>query len=312
MLRKIKKIIKSNSEVLFQNQLILKEMINTKLLLGKQLSNEVRKAGILTNIHNAEFKVFSQFGDDGIIQYLINNIDIDHKRFIEFGVQDYSESNTRFLLINSNWKGLIIDGNKEYMDKIKWKDYYWRHDLKAVGEFITKKNINNIFKKNNFTGEIGLLSIDIDGNDFWIWDCIDVINPVIVIVEYNSVFGYEHAITIPYDEAFVRTNAHYSNLYWGASLKALNFLAEKKGYIFVGSNSGGNNAYFVREDKVGAIYTPSIEEGYVESKFRDSRDEDGKLNFISGKERLRTIKDCIVYDVINKKQINIQEIFKLD
>jgi len=112
------------------------------------------------------------------------------------------------------------------------------------------------------------MNADIDGNDYWIWQSLDVVKPVITIVEYNSVFGDKHAITIPYDRAFNRTKAHYSNLYWGASLRALCILAEQKGYVFVGSNSSGNNAYFVKQTKLAgsgpalfkrAMWNPSLE-----------------------------------------------------
>ena len=93
--------------------------------------------------------------------------------------------------------------------------------------------------------------------------------PIVVIVEYNSVFGNMHAITVPYNAQFDRTQAHFSNLYWGCSLKALTMLAEKKGYSFVGCNSNGNNAYFIRNDKLGPLKVLSAEEGYVESIFHD-------------------------------------------
>jgi len=93
----------------------------------------------------------------------------------------------------------------------------------------------------------------VDGNDYWIWDAVRAVCPVVVIVEYNSVFGSEHAITIPYDPTFQRTKGHFSNLYWVASLKALALLARQKGYTCVGCNSNGNNAYFVRDDRLGAL-----------------------------------------------------------
>jgi len=223
-----------------------------KILAAKSLISPMKQHGIYENIHDAEFKVFSQFGEDGIIQYLIHNIGIDPicQKFIEFGVGDYTESNTRFLLINDNWTGLVIDGGEQYIDNIRKDDIYWRYDLTAVNSFINKENINQIFLDNKFSGEIGILSIDIDGNDYWIWECIEVVNPIIVIVEYNSIFGGKSATTIPYDPFFMRGKAHYSHLYWGCSLKALCLLAEQKGYCFVGSNSNANNAFFVRKDKV--------------------------------------------------------------
>ena len=279
-----------------------------KILAARILVRDLRKAGTLDQLADAEFKVFSQFGDDGIIQYLVSVVDISHHAFIEFGVEDYKESNTRFLLVNNKWKGLIVDGSESHIRSIKSSDLYWKNDLTAVCHFITRDNINKIFTENGFTGEIGILSIDIDGNDYWIWESIDTVSPSIVIVEYNSVFGANHAITIPYDPEFNRMNACFFGLYWGASLKALCRVADKKGYYFVGSNSDGNNAYFVRKDKIGSIKPLTVREGYRESKYRESKDREGNLTFISGPERLRAIQDMSVVDVDAGSEVKIKEL----
>src|SRR5258706_12445542 len=92
-----------------------------KILAAASLVKQVRSADAHGNIRDAEFKVFSQFGDDGIIQYLIANIAIctEHQKFIEFGVENYKESNTRFLLMNDNWTGLILDSSVENINSIK-------------------------------------------------------------------------------------------------------------------------------------------------------------------------------------------------
>jgi hypothetical protein len=281
---------------------------DVKILTAKLLIHQIKTQGIYENIQDAEFKVFSQFGDDGIIQYLINHIEIPHQTFIEFGVENYTESNTRFLLINNNWKGLVIDGNRANIDYIRRDSLYWKYDLTAVPAFVDKDNINKLLLENNFSGEIGILSIDIDGNDYWVWESIHVVDPIIVIIEYNSVFGDRYAITVPYDPNFNRTKAHFSNLFWGCSLKALGLLAEKKGYVFVGSNSQGNNAYFVRKDKLGRLKPLRIEEGYVKSKFRDSRDREGHLSHLSGEERLKVIGDMLVYDLEKSKLIKLRDL----
>jgi len=254
---------------------IKRESDASRLLLGKLLTNQVKQHGNYENIHEAEFRVFSQFGDDGILQYLIHHTKPAAEKFIEFGVEDYSEANTRFLLMNNNWSGLIMDGDAQAMSVLQNDEIYWRYDLTAVGAFVTRENVNRLFLDNGFSGEIGLLSIDIDGNDYWIWEAIHAVDPVIVTVEYNSVFGVEHAVTIPYDPSFHRAKAHYSNLYWGASLKALCILADRKGYAYVGCNSNGNNAHFVRRDKLGRIPALTVQRGYVESKFRLARQSDG-------------------------------------
>ncbi len=278
-------------------------MEEIKLLTGRLLANQVRANA--RSFREAEFKVFSQFGDDGIIQYLIARLDIpaELSTFIEFGVQDYTESNTRFLLMNDNWRGLVMDGDQNNMDSLKARDLYWRHDLTALCRWIDRDNINAILEESGFSGPLGILSIDIDGNDYWVWQRIEIVQPVIVIVEYNSVFGARQAVTVPYDPSFNRTKAHYSNLYWGASLPALASLARTKGYAFIGSNQAGNNAYFVHENYIGrggiAAITP--EEGYVESRFRESRDKRGRLTYLGGAARWQTIAEMPVYDTERDK-----------
>ena len=288
--------------------ILRRESEATRMLIAKSLIRDIRSRCTVENIRDAEFKVFSQFGDDGIIQYLIHNVDIPCKSFIEFGVENYMESNTRFLLMNDNWRGLIIDGSKEAVDYIRNDEIYWRHDLTAVNHFITRDNINTIFSENGFSEEIGILSIDIDGNDYWIWDSIVMVDPVIVIVEYNSVFGAGRAVTVPYVDDFQRTKAHYSNLYWGCSLKALCLLSSKKEYAFVGCNSSGNNAYFVRKDRMSNLRSLTAEDGFVESRLRESRDAYGRLTFAAGPERLTIIEGMPVIDVENDKQIMIKNL----
>jgi len=228
------------------------------------------------NLNDYEFRVFSQWGEDGIIQHLIRSIDIPIKHFVEFGVQNYRESNTRFLLVNNNWSGLVMDDSAENIERIIKDLVYWAYDIKPVQAFVTQDNINELLRENRVTGEIGLLSIDIDGNDFWIWRAIDVINPVIVVIEYNHRFGQQAAVTIPYQEKFDRTKTGLAPIYFGASLQALCWLAKRKGYVFVGCGSNGVNAFFVRRDKQPQhIRELSPEEGYFEGKFNETFDENG-------------------------------------
>lgn len=237
------------------------------------------------DLHEYEFRVYSQWGEDGIIQHLIKTIPDLEKTFIEFGVQNYVESNTRFLLVNNNWAGLIIDGSQKNIDYVKSDAIYWQHNLKAECAFITRENINTIIKNSGLNGDIGLLSIDIDGNDYWIWEAIDVVTPAIVVIEYNARFGDQLAVSIPYEPNFIRSSAHHSNIYYGTSLSALFKLGAKKGYNLVGCNSAGNNAFFLRNDLItDKIKAKTVAEAFVSNKFRESRDENGEMNFISSEE----------------------------
>src|ERR1039457_532958 len=174
-----------------------------------------------TNLKHYEFKVFSQWGEDGIIQRLVNVIEIKEKTFIEFGVEDFSESNCRFLLMKDNWSGFVIDGSASNISRLKQSDLYWKYDLAAVGAFITKDNINDLLAKSGFGRELGILSIDLDGNDYYVLEAIEFFSPRILICEYNAVFGPSRRISVPYDAGFVRRDKHLSCLYYGASLGAI-------------------------------------------------------------------------------------------
>lgn len=287
------------------------QVLEAKVLSAKILIGQMKAQGILPRLADAEFKIFSQFGDDGIIQYLLQQIHIPERcrKFIEFGVQDYQESNTRFLMMNDNWRGLVLDGSADNINKIVGDAQFWRHDLTAVAAFIDRDNVNDLFARNGFEGEIGLLSIDIDGNDYWVWESINVVNPIIVVCEYNSIFGSEHAVTIPYDSLFQRSLAHYSNLYWGVSLKALCLQASRRGYAFIGCNSAGNNAYFVREDKLGRLQPLKCSEGYIEARFRESRSRDGELTYLSVEKQLIEIAQMPLFDIESQSVAPISQIF---
>ena len=253
--------------------------------LGRIESRQLSNSYSLSLSEN-EYRVFSQWGEDGIIQFLLKSIEIERTLFVEFGADNYNiESNTRFLLTNNNWSGLVIDATTENINRLKSSPIYWLYNIKAVQAFITKDNINQIIQENGIIGEIGLLSIDIDGNDYWIWQAIDVINPIIVIVEYNARFGCDLAVTVPYYETFDRAQAHPSKLYHGASLRALCILAERKGYAFIGCNRNGVNAFFVRKDKKPiTLKELSPEEGYVPGTYSEPIFQDGIITKMSSQE----------------------------
>jgi hypothetical protein len=250
------------------------------------------------DIQAVEFRVFSQWGEDGILQHLLRHVKVSRKIFVEFGVENYTESNTRYLLMNGNWAGLVIDGSPGNIDYVKRDEIYWRYNLKAECAFITKENINDLIRRNGICGEIGLLSVDIDGNDYWVWEAIEVVTPSVVVVEYNSRFGPERAVTVPYDARFVRTAAHHSNIYYGASLAALCMLGRRKGYSFVGCNTAGNNAFFVRNELMPSNLPKLVcAEGFVRSQFRESRDAHGELALLSEAEEKAILDRLPVVEV---------------
>jgi hypothetical protein len=256
-------------------------------------------ASVSSNDLNAhEFRVFSQNGEDGIIQFLVSRVAIENNSFVEFGVGDYSEANTRFLALNDRWSGLVLEGNARDIARLKRDPAFWRYDVSAVMAFVNKENINDLLAANGMTGEIGLLSIDVDGNDYWIFDAISVVRPAIVIVEYNHRFGPDRAVTVPYDPEFRRDRAHYSHIYYGASLRALCLVAQRKEYAFVGCESFGVNAFFVRRDLMtDRLREVSIEEGFRRGRFRAARDRRGRLAYLTAEEEQAIIAQMPVVEV---------------
>ncbi len=301
MKNKLRQFIAIPSQILNRLTSIQQALGRIETRLNENLTSE--------DINDYEFKVSSQWGEDGIIQYLIKNTEIINQIFVEFGVENYTESNTRFLLQKDNWKGLIIDGSEANISYVKNDSIYWKHNLKAECAFVTVENINKIITNNGIQGDVGILSIDIDGNDYWIWEAIDCISPRIVICEYNSHFGHEHKISTPYESDFVRKAKHYSNIYYGSSISALDFLGKKKGYSLVGSNKAGNNVFFIRDDLMKNFKKLLPKDAYKASQFREARNEENMLTFSSIKDNLDIISDLEVINVETKEVIKIKQLF---
>ena len=274
------------------------DLAERNLFLSAKIFSENVGKNRIRSLADVEFKVFSQFGEDGIIQWLIRNVEIANKTFVEFGASDYKEANTRFLMMNDNWSGLIMEGNARDVAEVMDWNRLWLYDLEVKNCFITRENINELIADSGIQGDIGLLSIDIDGIDYWILESIFVIQPRIIICEYNNVFGNDYAVSVPYDESFDRTEKHYSNLYWGASLPAFKKLLGRRGYYYVGSNSAGNNAFFVQKDcfdRTKIMGNP--EEEFVDAKYRESLDASGQWSYLKGEEKLQAIKNMEVVDL---------------
>jgi hypothetical protein len=287
----------------------LQEQLDDLAVLAGQALARSNAGRELADLREAEFKVFSQFGDDGIVDALVARLGLppEAERFVEIGVEDYREATTRFLLVHRNWRGLIVDRSDAHVQRLRESSLLWRHDLQAVTAAVEPDNVNELLRQHGFDRDLGLLCVDVDGSDYWIWEAVEA-EPALVVVEYNSVFGSARAVTVPYERGFDRTRAHHSNLYFGASLPALALLGERTGYRLVGSNSAGNNAYFVRRDLADGLPAPTVEEAYVESRYRESRDEAGNLTYLSGADRRRAIAALEVWDVEREELVPVGEL----
>lgn len=194
------------------------------------------------------YKVFSQNDEDGILQEIFERVGTETKRFVEFGVQNGLECNSHYLLYKG-WNGLWLEGYRPFYEEIqeKFAGVLQSGALRTDCAFITRENINELLEKNGMTGEIDLLSIDVDGNDYHIWKAVSVVRPRVVCIEYNGKFPPDCEWIMPYFHAHQwQGNDNHS-----ASLKSLEKLGRRLGYQLVGTNMTGVNAFFVRQELAG-------------------------------------------------------------
>jgi hypothetical protein len=303
---KAQESVASDSRATYHNLVDFAE--RSLLLAGKAAARQLACNDKIKDLSEVEFRVFSQWGEDGIIEWLVSQIDVPNTRFVEFGVENFREANCRFLLMNRNWKGLVLDGSQKHMNDLRFERMYWMFDLTAKAAFVTAENIDTLITEAGFSGVLGLLSIDIDGNDYWVWKSIRSVDPAIVVCEYNPILGDRYPISVPYDPQFTRFSAHYSGLYFGCSIEAIRQLAVSRGYTFVGTNSNGINAFFVRNDLAPRILSKLETARAFTSRHRDSRNAQGELSFTSGLARLDLISHLEVENVVTGKRMRLSSL----
>ena len=211
---------------------------------------QLRQDGRLPAFADTGYRVFSQFEEDGKLLFIFSIIGMGGRRFVEIGSDDGVNSNSANLYFNFDWTGLFVDGNPRSIRRGRHffarYPHPWCYAPRFVCARVTRENINPLLEDSGSTGEIDLLSIDIDGNDYWIWDALTVITPrVVVVIETHNEFGLEN-IVVPYDPDYSPPGKH--PLYHGASPRAMVALGRRKGYRLVGANTLGFNFFFVRND----------------------------------------------------------------
>jgi hypothetical protein len=221
----------------------------TQVLLRLEYQR-LRKLGLpLPEFSDVEFRCFSQNGEDGILLYLFALAGTTNRKVVEICSGNGIECNAANLVVNHGWQALLVDGDPRQV--AAGKKFYERHPNTRfsppsfVSSWVTAENVNNLIAGHGFTGEVDLLSIDVDGVDYWIWRAIDCIQPRIVVLEFNALLGPEQRLTIPYDAAF-RADLRKPPHRVGASLAAFTALGREKGYRLVGLQSLGFNAFFLR------------------------------------------------------------------
>ena len=194
------------------------------------------------------FKAYSQSDEDGIIQEIFKRVGVTNKTFIEIGVGAGLENNTLFLLLKG-WKGVWVDCDAKNIQAIQNKFSFLQDSgrLKIKNTWVDKDNIESLLKDCELPREVDLLSIDIDGNDYHVFENIVSIRPRVVVIEYNAKLPPPVKWIMAYNPYHTKTQTDY----FGASLKSFEYLFQKKGYCLVGCNITGVNAFFVRKDLMG-------------------------------------------------------------
>ncbi len=199
-----------------------------------------------------EFSIYSQNGEDGVLLWLLEQTGAESKTFVEIGIEDGRECNTAVLGFLLGWDGLMIEADPVGADsarRLAARLLARKRNRVAIRQsFVTVENINELIAAGGFRGEIGVLSIDVDGVDYWLWEAVTVVQPRVVVIEYNATFGPDMAVTVPYAPEFSARRAHASGYYHGASLAALERLGRRLGYDLAHVESAGVNAFFVRRD----------------------------------------------------------------
>jgi len=189
----------------------------------------------IRHLPSREFRMFSQNGEDGVLEAIFEAIGSTNQLYAEFGVEDGSERNSRWLQEEHAWGGLLMDGSHTNLT------------INLRREIVTAENIEALFSVYGVPSRPDLISIDLDFNDFHVWAAIKSYQPRVVICEYNAAIPPNESRTVPYDASRTWDGTSYH----GASLGALHKLARSKGYTLIYCEGHGVNAFFVRTDILG-------------------------------------------------------------
>ena len=229
---------------IFKESKILRESVRRKLL---------DKNGKALEFEEFEHRVLSQNGEDGVLEAIFQVIGFNSRKTLEFGFAA-TEASFINIAISYDLQGYFMDGSDDTIRLAKSLfKFVGKNRLSAKQHFITVENINSVISQFGLQGEIDALSIDVDGNDYWLWKNLDIINPRLVVAEYNDRLGPEASITIAYDPKFNCALSQHE-FYQGASLTALTKLADSRGYRLIGCESSGTNAFFLRTDVVAPLF----------------------------------------------------------
>jgi hypothetical protein len=288
--------------------------VQDRLLIASSAINAMRSRNLeIKALWEAEIRVFSQWGEDGILTYLLDSVGIAKPKILEIGAGNFEECNSRFQAEFRNASVYAVDLRSDLEANCKTLDVFWRSIIIPVNDYITPNNINSHIKSaKSLLGGLDIFSLDVDGNDYWILHEADLSDISIVVCEYNPLFGHSKSVTVPREDNFSREAKHFSWLYYGMSIKANISLMQKKGFVFCGSNLAGNNAFFIKEEfeKKLNFDIPSSTSlaSHTDWRVREARDENGQLSFLFGEDRASLIKSLKVIETKSNSLIDLESV----
>lgn len=257
--------------VVEQHQSELEEAHDAQNALSQQVQKQlvleyIRFRGMRQNpfsdIRDAGFRLYSQFEEDGIILFVLAMIGFGPRRVVEICAGDGTECMATNLVLNHGFEGFLFDGDEKNV--ARGRDFFRRRKDSFLIQpsfeqrWITRDNVNELLKNAGASGEVDLFSLDIDGNDYWVWQAIEEIRPRLCVFETHDIIPSHLSLTIPYDPEFsYASKPVHERDHRGVSLLAMTKLARAKGYRLIGAHRHGFNAFFLRND-LGAELFPEV------------------------------------------------------
>lgn len=221
---------------------------------------------MVRSLSDTEYSIFSQWGEDGILDFLCESLGVKRPTVVDFGAGDVRYSNFRWLLQSRGGSGVFVDARPDLAESLDSSGLRLYTDSHTIKTFLNYENSKETFQTacGLLEGrELDFFSLDIDGQDYWVLESLEDIRPKVILLEYQAYLGSELAVTVPRSLTFDRASAHFSLIYYGASLLAFKTLLSARGYQLVGSNRQRSNAFFVRKDliagtKIAQMEIPSL------------------------------------------------------
>ena len=263
-------------------------------------------------LHQYGFKVYSQWEEDGILSFILDTMKLHKPRILELGAGNFLESNSRFLCEYFSAAAYLVDARNDLQDGIIESGLMWKTHIKFENTWVDTLSIKNIWSNAlGYLKYIDILSIDVDGQDYWILKTIDLSEIKVIVCEFNPIFGGQIAVSVPEDSNF-RRNAKTKNLFWGASLQAFNHLLKSQGFCLIGTNLVGNNAFFVQQkylDKFNIILPIEEKNSFkIDYLIRESVDANGGLDFIDFSESQSFIENQYVFDLETESLCKLKDL----